>query len=67
MSAWRQIEQTITDHLRRRGCAIHDVCGTPFLGTTIHDDVDDRVIEQRLVLNLEDLAKAVAQAIADHH
>jgi hypothetical protein len=60
---WRRIENTIVDHLRRRGATIIDVCGRPHLGVSFYDDADGRVLEQQLVLDIERLA----QAIEDNH
>jgi hypothetical protein len=59
---WRKIEQTITDHLRRRGGQIIDIAGRPHLGVSFYDD-DGRQLGQRCVLDIE----ALARAIEDNH
>jgi hypothetical protein len=56
---WRRIENTIVDHLRRRGGEIINVCGRPHLGVSFCDDADGRELERRVVLDIESLARAI--------
>jgi hypothetical protein len=59
---WRRIEATIVDHLRRRGAHIIDIAGRPHLGVDFFDDGDGRLLEQRVALDIESLARAIENA-----
>ena len=58
--SWRKIEQAIVDHIRRRGGRVVNVCGRPFIGAEFFDDGDGRLLEQRLLVDVEALSRAIA-------
>jgi hypothetical protein len=61
MKRRRKIETTILDFCRIRGGGrIIDVAGRPFIGAEFFDDEDGRLLQQRLLIDVEELARAIA-------
>jgi hypothetical protein len=60
---WRRIEALIIDHVHRRerGRIINE-CGQPYVGVAFYAD-DGRELEQKTVIDIERLAKAIADSI----
>jgi hypothetical protein len=58
---WRAIECDLVDFFRRRGDPLRDVCGRPFLATETFDEDTGQLLSVRHVVDLEELARALAE------
>jgi hypothetical protein len=60
---WRVIEPALIDTLRRRGCRFEYGSGLAYLVAEFYDDTTGQLLRRQRVVNLEDIARDLADAL----
>jgi hypothetical protein len=62
---WRVIEPALVDILRRRGCCLDYGAGVTRLIAEFHDEDSGALLRRQCIVCLEDVARDLADALAD--